>query len=228
MSSKWDRAQPWVSLLMRVGLAGILGYAGWLKVGDLAASGRAVNAYQLMSYDIAMIVGAIQPFLELAVAALLLVGLATRLAAWISAVMLVAFIAGIASAWARGLNIDCGCFSKGGQLAPGETPNYLPEILRDIAFLAMAIFLIIYPVSRYSLDGRLNRPLLDDDDLDDDDEDDFDDEPGNAADLHSDLHIDERSAPSGGSRRAQGGTGNHEQASGPEERGPNGARADRS
>jgi uncharacterized membrane protein YphA (DoxX/SURF4 family) len=154
----WNRAQPWVSLAVRLGLAGIFITAGWLKVTDLAAAGRAVNAYQIMPYDAAMIVGAAQPFVEIVVGLLLLFGLATRLAAWAGGVMMVAFIGGIASAWSRGLNIDCGCFSKGGPLPPGVTPNYLPEILRDVAFLAMAIFLIIYPVSRFSLDARLDRP----------------------------------------------------------------------
>ncbi|HCU49939.1 MAG TPA: hypothetical protein DGG94_09090, partial [Micromonosporaceae bacterium] len=57
-------------------------------------------------------------------------------------------------------NIDCGCFSKGGTLAPGETPNYLPSILWDVVYLAMAIFLIVYPVSRFSLDGWLNRSSI--------------------------------------------------------------------
>lgn len=169
--SGWSRAQPWGSLVVRLGLGGIFLVAGWLKVGDLAASGRAVNAYQIMPYDAAMIVGAAQPFVEIVVGLLLIVGLATRLAAWAGAIMMVAFIAGIASAWARGLNIDCGCFSKGGQLPPGVIPNYLPEILRDVAFLAMAIFLIIYPVSRFSLDARLDRPssaLADDDVLEED------------------------------------------------------------
>lgn len=154
----WHRVQPWVSLAVRLGLAGIFVTAGWLKVTDLAASGRAVNAYQIMPYDLAMVIGAAQPFVEIVVGLLLLFGLATRLAAWACAVMMVAFIAGIASAWSRGLNIDCGCFSKGGPLPPGVTPNYLPDILRDVAFLAMAIFLIIYPVSRFSLDARLDRP----------------------------------------------------------------------
>lgn len=153
----WERAQPWVSTVVRLALAAVFGVAGWVKVTDLAASGRAVHAYQLMPYDVAMAVGAAQPFIELGLALLLLLGLATRLAAWVSAVLMVTFIAGIASAWARGLNIDCGCFSKGGQLAPGQIPNYLPEIFRDVAFLAPAIFLIIYPVSRYSLDARLDR-----------------------------------------------------------------------
>ena len=145
----------WVSLLVRLGLAAVFLAAGASKVTDLDASGRAVVAYELMPTDIALAVGAVLPFVELALGLLLLLGLATRLAAWIAAATLVVFISGIVSAWARGLNIDCGCFSKGGHLPPGQTPNYLPEILRDVVFLAMAIFLIVFPASRFSLDGWL-------------------------------------------------------------------------
>jgi uncharacterized membrane protein YphA (DoxX/SURF4 family) len=158
----------WISLLVRLGLAAVFLIAGGLKVTDLPASGRAVVAYELMPADLAMTIGAIQPFFEIALGLLLLLGLATRLAAWISAITMVAFISGIVSAWARGLNIDCGCFSKGGPLPPGVIPSYLPEILRDVGFLAMAIFLIIFPASRFSLDGLLNRSH--DTEGDDDDE----------------------------------------------------------
>jgi uncharacterized membrane protein YphA (DoxX/SURF4 family) len=152
------RLLPWIGLLVRLGLAGVFIVAGALKVTDLPASGRAVVAYELMPTDVAMAVGAIQPFFELVLGGLLLIGLATRVSALIGALTMVAFISGISAAWARGLNIDCGCFSKGGHLPPGVTPNYLPEILRDIGFLAMAIFLILYPISRFSLDGWLNKP----------------------------------------------------------------------
>ncbi len=155
---KWQRAQPWISLLVRLGLAGIFLVAGLLKITDLEANARAVVAYELLPNDVAVIVGRIQPFFEITLGLLLLVGLATRVAAWISAVVLVIFISGIASAWARGLNIDCGCFSKGGNLAPGETPNYLPSIAWDVLYLAMAIFLILYPISRFSLDGWISSP----------------------------------------------------------------------
>ncbi|WP_348650514.1 DoxX family protein [Catellatospora sp. KI3] len=175
--SSWHRAQPWVSLVVRLALAGVFLTAGLLKVGDLAASGRAVNAYQILPYDAAMIFGAAQPFVEIALGLLLLVGLATRLAGWISAVMMVAFIAGISSAWARGLNIDCGCFSKGGVLPPGVTPNYVPELLRDAAFLAMAVFLIIYPLSRFSLDARLDQLSTTDEAFEEYDDDNGEDEP---------------------------------------------------
>jgi uncharacterized membrane protein YphA (DoxX/SURF4 family) len=148
-------AWPWISTVARLGLAAVFLVAGGTKVGDLAASGRAVNAYRLMPYDVAKIVGAAQPFLELALGLLLLVGLAVRLSAAIGAVLLVIFIAGIASAWARGLQIDCGCFSRGGELGAGKVPTYGWEILRDLGFLVLAGILLWKPRTRVSLDGFL-------------------------------------------------------------------------
>ncbi|WP_020525468.1 DoxX family protein [Catelliglobosispora koreensis] len=151
----WGKTQPWLSLLVRLGLAGVFLVAGLLKAQDLDANKRAVIAYELLPTNVAEIIGVAQPFLEIAIGLFLLLGIATRLMAWLSAIAMVIFISGIASAWARGLNIDCGCFSKGGALEPGQTPNYLPSILWDVFYLALAVFLIIYPVSRFSLDGLL-------------------------------------------------------------------------
>jgi uncharacterized membrane protein YphA (DoxX/SURF4 family) len=148
-------AWPWISTVARLGLAAVFLTAGALHVGDLAGSGRAVNAYQLMSYDTAKLVGAIQPFLEIAVGLLLLAGLATRLMAAISAILLVIFIGGIISAWARGLQIDCGCFSKGGQLTGGRTARYAPDVLRDVGFLVLAGIVLFKPRTRLSVDGLL-------------------------------------------------------------------------
>jgi uncharacterized membrane protein YphA (DoxX/SURF4 family) len=146
---------PWISTLARLGLAAVFLIAGGTKVGDLAASGRAVNAYRLMPFEVAKVVGAAQPFLEIALGLLLLIGVATRLIAGIGAVLLVLFIAGIASAWARGLQIDCGCFSKGGELGAGQTPTYGWEILRDVGFLVLAGILLWRPLTRFSVDSVL-------------------------------------------------------------------------
>ena len=146
---------PWISTVARLGLAAVFLIAGGLKVSDLAASGRAVNAYRLMDYDTAKVVGAVQPFLEIALGLLLLAGLAVRLSAAIAALLLVVFIAGIISAWARGLQIDCGCFSKGGDLTGGRTAEYGLEILRDVGFGVLAGILLVKPRTRFSLDGLL-------------------------------------------------------------------------
>ncbi len=151
MAAAW----PWISTVARLGLAAVWLVAGGLKVGDLAASARAVNAYQLMPYDAAKVVGAVQPFLEIALGLLLLIGLAVRLSAGISAVLLLVFIAGIVSAWSRGLAIDCGCFSAGGALGAGESPQYAWEIARDVGFLLLAAILLWKPWTRFSVDGLL-------------------------------------------------------------------------
>lgn len=157
----WTRAQPWISLAVRLALAAVFLSAGLPKIFDLAGNARAVNAYQLMSWEAAQVVGAVQPFLEVGIGLLLLAGLLTRLAAWLSAIAMVVFVSGIVSAWARGLSIDCGCFSKGGQLPVGVAPNYTWDIVRDVAFLALAVFLILLPSSRFSLDGKLLGSPLD-------------------------------------------------------------------
>ncbi|WP_084504437.1 MauE/DoxX family redox-associated membrane protein [Actinoplanes sp. N902-109] len=146
---------PWVSTVARLGLAVVWLVAGGLKVGDLAAAGRAVSAYQIFPYEVAKAIGAAQPFLELALGLLLLVGLAVRLSAGISAVLLVVFIAGIISAWARGLQIDCGCFSSGGELGAGVDPAYGWDVARDIGFLLLSGVLLWWPRSRFSIDSVL-------------------------------------------------------------------------
>ncbi|MEH0933640.1 DoxX family protein [Micromonospora psammae] len=158
--------RPWLGTAARLGLATVWLVAGATKVGDLAASGRAVVAYQVMPYDVATVIGAALPFVELALGVILLLGLATRLAAGVSAALLVVFVAGIASAWSRGLAIDCGCFGSGGQLAAGQSPSYLPEILRDLGFLALAGFLLSRPRTPFSVDGWLagEPPVEDEDD----------------------------------------------------------------
>lgn len=164
-ATRWPTVRPWLGLAARLGLATVWLVAGAAKVGDLAASGRAVNAYQVMPYDVATVIGAALPFVELALGVILLLGLATRLAAGVSAALLVVFVAGIVSAWSRGLAIDCGCFGSGGQLAAGQAPSYLPEILRDLGFLALAGFLLIWPRTPVSVDGWLaGGPAVEDDD----------------------------------------------------------------
>lgn len=153
LRQRWLVVQPWLGTAARLGLAGVWLYAGWSKVTDLAASGRAVHAYQVMPYELAKLVGAVLPFVELALGVLLLAGAATRLAAGVSAVLLVVFIAGITSAWIRGLAIDCGCFGSGGPLTPGETPSYGLDITRDVGFLTLAAFLAVWPGTRFSVDS---------------------------------------------------------------------------
>jgi uncharacterized membrane protein YphA (DoxX/SURF4 family) len=157
-AARWGEAIPWAGTAARLFLAGIFLYAGGSKITDLAASGRAVNAYDVMPVEAGRVVGAMLPMVEIALGALLLVGFATRLAAAAIALLNVVFIAGIAQAWARDLNIDCGCFGGDGSLGVGQSPRYLWEIIRDLGFLVAALLVFAVPRTRLSLDARLAGP----------------------------------------------------------------------
>jgi len=148
--SRWKAAQPWLTLACRVGLAAVLVFAAVSKFPP-ALSVQAVEAYDLFPDEIARLIGYTLPLFELALAVLLLAGLATRYVGAVGAILMVLFIAGIVSAMARGLSIDCGCFGGGGQVDPGET-TYGTSIARDIAFAAMGAFVAVWPRSPFALD----------------------------------------------------------------------------
>jgi protein-disulfide isomerase len=143
---------PWVSLLGRVVLAGVLAYAASSKVGDPLATVRAVRAYKLLPEGLAVPFAHALPWVELALALLLLLGIAVRLTGLLTAVLLGVFVLGMSSAWARGLKIDCGCFGGGG---PTQDPQYLKDLLRDGSFLLTAVAVTVLPRSRYALDPEL-------------------------------------------------------------------------
>jgi protein-disulfide isomerase len=145
----------WVLTALRIGLAAVLAYAGAAKIGDPSASVRAVRAYQLLPDVLERGVGYGLPFLELALAVLLLVGLAVRIAASVSAVLFALFLAGIVSVAARGLRIECGCFGGGGQLAAGRSSGYTGDILRDVLLLLVAVALAVWPATRFALDDAV-------------------------------------------------------------------------
>jgi uncharacterized membrane protein YphA (DoxX/SURF4 family) len=154
---------PWAATLARLLLGAVWLVAGLAKVGDLDASVRAVRAYRLLPDVGAQVVGAALPLAEVLLGLLLVAGLFVRASAVLSALLMAAFVVGIASAWARGLRIDCGCFGSGGDLTAGEEPAYGWELARDGALLLLALLLTRWPAGHYALDGLLARGRKEDD-----------------------------------------------------------------
>jgi uncharacterized membrane protein YphA (DoxX/SURF4 family) len=147
----------WASTAARLGLAVVWAWAARAKILDPDGAVLSVRAYRLLPEALVHPVAWGLPFLELAVAVLLAAGVATRLAAATSTGLLLVFIVGIASAWGRGLQIDCGCFSTGGPAAGVGAAQYLGELLRDLGFMAVSIALVWRPWSRLALGGEADR-----------------------------------------------------------------------
>lgn len=144
-------------LVARVVLGVVWIVAGVIKLPDPAGSVRAVRAYQLLPEAVVPAVGYGLPLLEIVLGALLVLGVAVRIGAIVSAVLLGAFLIGVTSAWARGLSIDCGCFGGGGAVASDQT-RYGTEVLRDGALIVVAGVLIRWPASRLALVPHTSTP----------------------------------------------------------------------
>jgi uncharacterized membrane protein YphA (DoxX/SURF4 family) len=139
----------------RLALAGVWAWAGWAKIADPDAAARAVRAYEIFPESLVKPIAWGLPFVELGLALLLFLGLACRPAAWVSAVLFLAFIVMIGSAWARGLSIDCGCFGGGGAAEGVDGAKYAQEMLRDLVLIGLAVLVAIGPASNLSLDRRM-------------------------------------------------------------------------
>ena len=149
-----ERGLDLVGTLLRLVLGGVILVAGALKVTNLGQSALAVRAYQLLPYDLAGYVGYALPIIEIVIGLLLVLGLFTRMSALLGTLLMLAFVIGIASAWARGLSIDCGCFGGGGTIGAEETA-YPLELSRDVALLLAGAWLVRRPHTAYALDDRI-------------------------------------------------------------------------
>jgi len=150
--------KAWVGLLARLVVGGVWLVAGAVKVTDPATSVASVRAYELLPGSLVAPVGYLLPALEIVVGAALVLGVLTRGAAVLSALMLAAFVVGISWAWSQGLTIDCGCFGNGGY-DPDAASAYPWEIARDVGLLAASAYLVWLPRSRWALDTVLFRPI---------------------------------------------------------------------
>jgi len=142
-----------IGTLARLGLAAVWLISGALKAIDPAQTYLSVAAYDVLPPAAVGLVAAVLPFLELALGMLLLVGFWVRPAAVVSSVLLVAFMAGVGQAWARGLSIDCGCFGGGGPVDPTAT-RYPLELARDAGFLVLAVWLVLRPRTLVAIEAR--------------------------------------------------------------------------
>jgi len=144
----------WFGLIARLVVGGVWVVAGWLKLPDPAGSVRAVRAYDLLPEAVVPTVGHLLPVVEIVVGLCLLLGVLTRWSGVLSALLFAAFVLGIASAWARGLQIECGCFGGGGY-QEGAASQYPWEIARDGGLLLLSLFLVWRPRTPFSVDYLL-------------------------------------------------------------------------
>lgn len=146
--------KQWVGLLARLVVGGVQVLAGLSKFSDPAGNVRAVRAYRILPESIVPTVGHALPTIEIVIGSLMILGLFTRAMGIVSSLFFLAFIIGISSAWARGLEINCGCFGNGGVPADPQR-QYAIDIARDVGLLLLSLWLVFWPRTKFALDNLL-------------------------------------------------------------------------
>ena len=130
------RVRAFISLLVRIIVAGVFVYAGWDKALHPGQLQIDIQRYQLLPDGLAWAMAAYLPYLEIIGAGALCFQRSLAAGRVVLGTLLILFIVALGSAWSRGLNIECGCFSSE---TAGE-PRYAWWIIRDVTLLALLLF----------------------------------------------------------------------------------------
>lgn len=82
------------------------------KIGDLAAFATQLHNYRLVPVWSENLIAITLPWIELLAGLALVLGVRPRAGAVVLLVLILVFTFAVGSAWARGLDFECGCFGK--------------------------------------------------------------------------------------------------------------------
>jgi putative oxidoreductase len=130
---------PVIVLAARLVLGSVFVIAGIEKIVNPNAFAKAIHNYQLVPFAALNVMALVLPWLEVLTGVFLIFGIRLRASSALVAAMLVVFLIAIGSAMARGLSIECGCYSQGGG---GETVGW-KKVFEDVALLLLAVQIFV-------------------------------------------------------------------------------------
>lgn len=120
-------------LAARIILGAIFIYAAYVKLRDpWELFAMSIDSYQVLPLRMAEMAARVIPWLELAIGLMLIAGVWLRISGTIVSLMLLTFFTLMVRAYAKGMQINCGCFG------PGEAISW-KTLLRDGSMAAAAI-----------------------------------------------------------------------------------------
>jgi uncharacterized membrane protein YphA (DoxX/SURF4 family) len=143
-------ALSWLGLALRLAAAAVWVAAGTAKLPDIQTFQILVEKYRILPGSIAGPFAYALPFVEIGIGLYLLAGLFVRGTALAGTLLFCVFLTAQASAWARGITLDCGCFGTVVESTVGPL-----TILRDLSLGIPTFLMLAFPARALSLDSRL-------------------------------------------------------------------------
>lgn len=174
-SCPFIRAMAPLALPIRLGLGGLMAFAGYMKLGlyDFAGPAAALGLPPMALQDIEKFAGSVNgfklglpepavlavayvvPYMELFAGLALVLGWCARAAGLVVALLMAVFIAGIASLMWRGLDLDCTCFGAIKMFCTG--PMGACHLVRNGVFALAGLTIWIVGAGWLSVDRLMER-----------------------------------------------------------------------
>ena len=128
-------------IICRLILAGVFIYAAIGKILDPEHFAELVNGYRILPIPVVNLAAIILPWMELLCGLSLLSGILVRSSGLLLAGVNAIFFVAVASAMARGLDIECGCFT----LSKAHSKVGWIHLVLDLVLIALCLPIIFAP-----------------------------------------------------------------------------------
>lgn len=128
---------PYISLLFRIGVGGFFVFAAIGKIADPTQFSKEIANYQMLPNIVINAFALILPWIELFAGIMFIIGAKIKSSGIVISILLLMFIFAISTAYARDLNINCGCTAQLGAELIGWG-----KIFEDLLMLGGAFFVI--------------------------------------------------------------------------------------
>ncbi|MCX7832587.1 MAG: DoxX family membrane protein [Ignavibacteria bacterium] len=137
--------------LLRLIIGLLFIYASYDKILRPDEFAKAIKNYDILPFSLIHIPAIILPYLELFTGLFLIFGKFKLGSPFLIGLMLIFFLIGLIQAYARGLDINCGCFSLDN---PDASSNILLRIFEDILMLIAVVLIFMHNYKQKLLNDK--------------------------------------------------------------------------
>lgn len=141
-------SSKYIQVALQIIIGAVFVYASYDKLFDQIAFAKSVYGYKFLPDFLINITAIIIPPLEFIAGLFLMFGLFRKGSSLVIIVLLGVFLIALVQAYARGLDIDCGCFGSPGP-SQNTSTDILIRIFQDILLLLGAIIIFKFSRSKY-------------------------------------------------------------------------------
>ncbi len=125
---------PWLVGLCRIAVGVVFIAAALAKIGDPGSFATQIHHFRIAPVALENLVAVLLPWVELLTGLALVLQVRPRSGAWLAAAMMAAFTIMVASAMARHLDFECGCFGTADATRVGAK-----KLLENLALTGAAL-----------------------------------------------------------------------------------------